>query len=178
MSLDIDGDIPDRFWTRTNLIRLIFIWKWQRTCISKVTKVERMTKYEHKLRYSALLPFRNIFKHEHLLLFYLFFTFNNKTMSLHFKKKDKPSPSPSGSQSFEDDEYAKVIEGIKRIYKQKIKPVEVTYNFEGRQEINHGKTQSKTIFIGFHSAPLTDSDIEAKPIVLLIGQYSTVSDIQ
>lgn len=27
---------------------------------------------------------------------------------------------------------------------------------------------------GFHSAPLTDSDIEAKPIVLLIGQYSTV----
>lgn len=27
---------------------------------------------------------------------------------------------------------------------------------------------------GFHSTPLTDSDIEAKPMVLLIGQYSTV----
>ncbi|EPB88290.1 hypothetical protein HMPREF1544_04874 [Mucor circinelloides 1006PhL] len=80
-------------------------------------------------------------------------------MSLNFKKKsgkDRQNSSPSGSTTFEDDEYAKVIEGIKRIYKQKIKPVEATYNFEG-----------------FHSAPLTDSDIEAKPIVLLIGQYST-----
>ncbi|CAO3638849.1 unnamed protein product [Mucor fragilis] len=80
-------------------------------------------------------------------------------MSLNFKKKngkERQNSSPSGSTTFEDDEYAKVIEGIKRIYKQKIKPVEATYNFEG-----------------FHSAPLTDSDIEAKPIVLLIGQYST-----
>lgn len=49
-----------------------------------------------------------------------------------------------------------MIEGVKKIYKTKIKPLEVTYNFEG-----------------FHSAPLTDSDIEAKPMVLLIGQYST-----
>ncbi|KAI8351768.1 P-loop containing nucleoside triphosphate hydrolase protein [Choanephora cucurbitarum] len=81
-------------------------------------------------------------------------------MSLNFKKKnnskERQGSSPSSSHVFEDDEYAKVIEGIKRIYKQKIKPLEVTYNFEG-----------------FHSAPLTDSDIEAKPIVLLIGQYST-----
>jgi EH domain-containing protein 3/EH domain-containing protein 1 len=57
-------------------------------------------------------------------------------MSLNFKKKSigkdrLHSSSPSGSQTFEDDEYAKVIEGIKKIYKQKIKPVEVTYNFEG-----------------------------------------------
>ncbi|KAI8984177.1 P-loop containing nucleoside triphosphate hydrolase protein [Mycotypha africana] len=64
---------------------------------------------------------------------------------------------PTDAQIFAgDDEYTRVIDGIKKIYKQKIKPVEVTYNFEG-----------------FHSAPLTDSDIEAKPIVLLIGQYST-----
>ncbi|KAG2194106.1 hypothetical protein INT47_003049 [Mucor saturninus] len=78
-------------------------------------------------------------------------------MSLNFKKKQrKASGDGAGSQLFEEDEYAKVIEGIKKIYKQKIKPVEETYNFEG-----------------FHSAPLTDSDIEAKPIVLLIGQYST-----
>jgi EH domain-containing protein 3/EH domain-containing protein 1 len=28
--------------------------------------------------------------------------------------------------------------------------------------------------VGFHSAPLTGSDIGAKPIVLLLGQYSTV----
>jgi hypothetical protein len=36
-------------------------------------------------------------------------------------------------------------------------------------------TRNFSFVIGFHSAPLTDSDIEAKPIVLLIGQYSTVS---
>ncbi|KAI7898594.1 P-loop containing nucleoside triphosphate hydrolase protein [Cokeromyces recurvatus] len=81
-------------------------------------------------------------------------------MSLHFKKKNgkerQDTISQSTPQTFEDAEYNKVLEGIKRIYKHKIKPLEVTYNFEG-----------------FHSAPLTDSDIEAKPIVLLIGQYST-----
>ncbi|KAI9261173.1 P-loop containing nucleoside triphosphate hydrolase protein [Sporodiniella umbellata] len=78
-------------------------------------------------------------------------------MSLHFKKKTQKNDSlGQSSQSFEDDQYIKVIEGIKKVYNQKIKPIEVTYNFEG-----------------FHSAPLTDSDIEAKPIVLLIGQYST-----
>ncbi|KAI9474280.1 MAG: P-loop containing nucleoside triphosphate hydrolase protein [Benjaminiella poitrasii] len=81
-------------------------------------------------------------------------------MSLHLKKKtgkERQNSVAHGTfQTFEDNEYAKVIEGIKRIYKQKIKPLESTYNFEG-----------------FHSAPLTDSDIEAKPIVLLIGQYST-----
>ncbi|KAI7886535.1 hypothetical protein K492DRAFT_156140 [Lichtheimia hyalospora FSU 10163] len=65
-------------------------------------------------------------------------------------------PSPHTTQSWEDDEYAQIIEGVKKIYKSRIRPLEVTYNFEG-----------------FHSAPLTDSDIEAKPIVLLIGQYST-----
>ncbi|CAG8637187.1 16474_t:CDS:2 [Funneliformis mosseae] len=58
--------------------------------------------------------------------------------------------------SFRDDTYASIIEGLKKIYSNKIKPIETTYNFEG-----------------FHSPPLTDSDIEAKPIVLLIGQYST-----
>ncbi|KAI9016531.1 P-loop containing nucleoside triphosphate hydrolase protein [Phycomyces nitens] len=71
-------------------------------------------------------------------------------MSYSKKKKDSSSPSPR------DDEYSQVIEGIKKIYNSKIKPLETTYNFEG-----------------FHSAPLTDSDIDAKPIILLIGQYST-----
>lgn len=59
-------------------------------------------------------------------------------MSLHFKKKGgkerQTSADNYGSQNFEEDEYAKVIEGIKRIYKQKIKPVEVTYNFEGKKK--------------------------------------------
>lgn len=34
---------------------------------------------------------------------------------------------------------------------------------------------TKQNWIGFHSAPLNDSDIEAKPMVLLLGQYSTVN---
>ncbi|KAI8988890.1 P-loop containing nucleoside triphosphate hydrolase protein [Pilobolus umbonatus] len=56
------------------------------------------------------------------------------------------SSSKPPSLNWHDDEYNQVIEG----------PLEVTYNFEG-----------------FHSPPLTDADIEAKPIVLLLGQYST-----
>ncbi|CEP08065.1 hypothetical protein [Parasitella parasitica] len=84
-------------------------------------------------------------------------------MSAIFKtKKDGPTHqyqtrnSPNASTNWGDEEYNKIIEGVKRVYKTKIKPLEVTYNFEG-----------------FHSAPLTDSDIEAKPMVLLLGQYST-----
>ncbi|KAI8062536.1 P-loop containing nucleoside triphosphate hydrolase protein [Gongronella butleri] len=75
-------------------------------------------------------------------------------------KSDKSSSrvnSPAQNiNSWNDEDYDRVIDGVKRIYQSKIKPLEVTYNFEG-----------------FHSSPLTDSDIEAKPIVLLIGQYST-----
>jgi EH domain-containing protein 3/EH domain-containing protein 1 len=72
-------------------------------------------------------------------------------MSLNFKKKSgkerQTSTNNSSSQTFEDDEYAKVIEGIKRIYKQKIKPVEVTYNFEGTyQKENIINTHSHFIF--------------------------------
>jgi hypothetical protein len=62
----------------------------------------------------------------------------------------------SSSSSTDINEYTTIIEGLKKIYNNKIKPLETTYNFEG-----------------FHSQPLTDSDIEAKPIVLLMGQYST-----
>ncbi|KAF9170066.1 3-hydroxyisobutyryl-CoA hydrolase [Mortierella sp. AD011] len=54
------------------------------------------------------------------------------------------------------DDYKEVYRDLTHIYKHKIKPLETTYNFEG-----------------FHSAPLTDSDILAKPMVLLLGQYST-----
>ncbi|KAF9354430.1 3-hydroxyisobutyryl-CoA hydrolase [Mortierella sp. AD094] len=57
--------------------------------------------------------------------------------------------------AFKDD-YREVYRDLTQIYKHKIKPLETTYNFEG-----------------FHSAPLTDSDILAKPMVLLLGQYST-----
>ncbi|OBZ85862.1 EH domain-containing protein 2 [Choanephora cucurbitarum] len=80
------------------------------------------------------------------------------------KEKSMKSPSQKGSSAnWNEDEYAMIIEDIKRVYRSKIKPLEVTYNFEG----------SNVIYLCFHSAPLTDSDIEAKPMVLLIGQYST-----
>lgn len=52
--------------------------------------------------------------------------------------------------------YTSVIDGLKKIYKNKIKPLEELYNFPY-----------------FHSPTLNDSDFEAKPMVLLLGQYST-----
>ena len=41
-------------------------------------------------------------------------------------------PHYSSSTNWGDHEYAQVIEGVKKIYKTKIKPLEVTYNFEGK----------------------------------------------
>lgn len=67
-----------------------------------------------------------------------------------------PRSSPS-VRSIKDD-YKEVYNDLCQVYKKKIKPLETTYNFEG-----------------FHSGPLSDSDIHAKPFVLLLGQYSTVS---
>jgi hypothetical protein len=59
-----------------------------------------------------------------------------------FNKKNRSSnnSSPNGgpkvhhsaNTNWGDDEYAQVIEGVKRIYRTKIKPLEVTYNFEGK----------------------------------------------
>ncbi|CAO3567626.1 unnamed protein product [Mortierella alpina] len=54
------------------------------------------------------------------------------------------------------DDYRPLMDELKDTYRRKIRPLETTYNFEG-----------------FHSAPLTDIDIESKPMVLLLGQYST-----
>ena len=56
-------------------------------------------------------------------------------MSFRMKKNGKGSPAPSGTPgsngSFTEDEYYQIIEGVKRTYNQKIRPLEVTYNFEG-----------------------------------------------
>lgn len=58
-------------------------------------------------------------------------------MSLKSKKANgKGSPAPSAGNAasvngWQDDEYAQIIEGVKRIYNAKIRPLEVTYNFEG-----------------------------------------------
>lgn len=48
-----------------------------------------------------------------------------------------------------------VIDGLKRIYRERIKPVEQTYHFDD-----------------FYSPLMRDSDFDAPPIVLLLGQYS------
>ncbi|KAF2285714.1 hypothetical protein GH714_007345 [Hevea brasiliensis] len=49
-----------------------------------------------------------------------------------------------------------IIDGLKRLYIQKLKPLEVTYRFND-----------------FVSPLLKNSDFDAKPMVMLLGQYST-----
>lgn len=49
-----------------------------------------------------------------------------------------------------------VVEGLKRIYKSKLLPLESHYQFHD-----------------FHSPQLEDPDFDAKPMILLVGQYST-----
>lgn len=52
--------------------------------------------------------------------------------------------------------FATVTDGLKKIYKQKLVPLEEAYDF--------GE---------FVSPQLTDPDFDAKPMILLVGQYST-----
>ncbi|CAK9297322.1 unnamed protein product [Gordionus sp. m RMFG-2023] len=54
------------------------------------------------------------------------------------------------------DVFESISEGLKRLYKQKIYPLEKEYKFNE-----------------FHSPALEDADFDAKPMVLLVGQYST-----
>ncbi|KAI5644740.1 cytoskeletal-regulatory complex EF hand domain-containing protein [Phthorimaea operculella] len=49
-----------------------------------------------------------------------------------------------------------VVEGLKKIYKTKLLPLELHYQFHD-----------------FHSPQLEDPDFDAKPMILLVGQYST-----
>jgi polynucleotide 5'-kinase involved in rRNA processing len=49
-----------------------------------------------------------------------------------------------------------VVDGLKKLYEHKIKPIEELYRFPD-----------------FHSPLMRDSDFDAKPMILLIGQYST-----
>ncbi|CAH1153776.1 unnamed protein product [Phaedon cochleariae] len=52
--------------------------------------------------------------------------------------------------------YQSVVEGLKQIYKNKLLPLEESYQFHD-----------------FHSPKLEESDFDAKPMILLVGQYST-----
>ena len=52
--------------------------------------------------------------------------------------------------------YESVVEGLKYVYRRKILPLEEHY-----------------LFHEFHSPPFEDADFDAKPMILLVGQYST-----
>ncbi|XP_058792333.1 EH domain-containing protein 3 [Phymastichus coffea] len=54
------------------------------------------------------------------------------------------------------DLFDNVTEGLKKIYKSKLLPLEQFYQFHD-----------------FHSPQLDDPDFDAKPMILLVGQYST-----
>jgi hypothetical protein len=59
-------------------------------------------------------------------------------------------------QKEESEAFDTVIDGLKKVYKSKLLPLEQTYRFHE-----------------FHSPQLDDADFESKPMVLLVGQYST-----
>jgi len=54
------------------------------------------------------------------------------------------------------DVYDNVTAGLQSVYKQKLLPLEKEYNFHD-----------------FHSPILNDADFDARPMVMLVGQYST-----
>lgn len=60
-----------------------------------------------------------------------------------------------GSSSGQQKQLDVVLEHLKRLYKEKLLPIEKDYQFDK-----------------FHSPHLTDADLDAKPLVLLMGQYS------
>lgn len=59
-------------------------------------------------------------------------------------------------ESNKTEVYESVTDGLKTIYKNKLLPLEQQYQFHD-----------------FHSPQLADSDFDAKPMILLVGQYST-----
>lgn len=60
------------------------------------------------------------------------------------------------SKKNSNEVYDNVLQGLRKIYKTKLLPLETTYQFHD-----------------FHSPALDDPDFEAKPMILLVGQYST-----
>ncbi|KAJ2909101.1 hypothetical protein GGI21_002218 [Coemansia aciculifera] len=66
------------------------------------------------------------------------------------------TPAIAEALTAEERVYQETVRQLQKTYAKKIKPLEQAYCFEG-----------------FHSAPLTPQDIGSKPMVLLLGQYST-----
>ena len=65
-----------------------------------------------------------------------------------FGRRKRPKFNPGA--------FSGVTEGVKTIYREKVKPLEEQYMVRD-----------------FHYPLLTDDDFDAKPLVLLIGSYST-----
>ncbi|CAN4117812.1 unnamed protein product [Withania somnifera] len=66
------------------------------------------------------------------------------------------SSSKSSKKLSPIDYVTSITDGLKKLYAKKLKPLEVTYHFSD-----------------FVSRLLTNSDFDAKPMVMLLGQYST-----
>ncbi|CAL0317461.1 unnamed protein product [Lupinus luteus] len=84
-----------------------------------------------------------------------------KDLDVNVSSQLKPSPSSNWFSSNSTKKVAlssvtSIIDGLKRLYVQKLKPLEVTYHFND-----------------FVSPLLTNSDFDCKPMVMLLGQYST-----
>ena len=79
-----------------------------------------------------------------------------------------------------------VINALKQLYMEKMRPIEVAYNFAevcagvqfllgvcfSRDVALHSFAMGVVGISQFHSPYLRASDFEAKPMVLLLGQYS------
>ena len=65
-------------------------------------------------------------------------------------------PKPTSNSSSSGRKYKSVVQGLKDIYLNKIRPLEELINFDR-----------------FYFPPLTEAELDAKPTVLLLGQYST-----
>ncbi|KAJ9551316.1 hypothetical protein OSB04_015361 [Centaurea solstitialis] len=79
--------------------------------------------------------------------------------SSHLQSSSSPSSWFTSSKSAKKvplTAVTSIIDGLKKLYIQKLKPLEVTYQFND-----------------FVSPLLTNSDFDAKPMVMLLGQYST-----
>jgi len=73
------------------------------------------------------------------------------------QQQPQSQSSPNASSELELESFDKdlIFAGLKRMYRKKILPLELSSKY------GH-----------FHSPPLSPSDFEAKPMVLLLGQYS------
>ncbi|KAJ7963733.1 EH domain-containing protein 1 [Quillaja saponaria] len=86
---------------------------------------------------------------------------SQKDLDINGSSQVQPSPSAGwfsakSSKKVSLSSITSIVDGLKRLYIQKLKPLEVTYRFND-----------------FVSPLLTNSDFDAKPMVMLLGQYST-----